>query len=108
MHERRVNLELGCREPRLQDFNIALDVSLEDFRKDVGAHFGKERLELEVRVHFAEFLDDLGSLVLGEEACYTVGDAARGADEGVLRLVVNALQAEHALHHRRRVAEVLP
>jgi hypothetical protein len=100
MHKCGVDLELGGREPSLEDLDIALDVSLEDLRKDVGAHLGKEGLELEVRIHFAEFLDDLGSLVLGKEACHTIGNAARGADEGVLRLVVDALQAEDTLHQR--------
>ena len=67
-----------------------------------------ERLKLEVRVHFAELLDDLGSLVLGEEASHAVGDAAGCANERVLGLVVDALQAKDTLHHGRRVAEVLP
>lgn len=99
---------LGLREPELQCFNIALDVRLEDFRKDVLAQLHKEILHVEAGVQFAKLLDDLSGLVFGEETADLVGDTPSSGDEGVFRLLVDGLQAENILDELVGVAEIPP
>ena len=81
-------MELGSRKPELESFGVSPDVGVEDFREDVFAHFAQKGLNLEGRVHFAEFFDDAGAFVFGKEARYAIRDDAGGGDEGIFRFIV--------------------
>ena len=107
-HERGVDLELCGREPKLEDLDVAFDIGIEDFREDVLAHIPQEGFELEVGVDFAELLDYLGGLVLGEEAGEAVGDGAGGGDERVLGFFVGVAHAVDALEELGIFFEVVP
>ena len=108
LRQRGVDLELCGREPELERVCIALDVGIQHLGEDVFAHFAEEGFDLERGVHFAETLDDEGGFVFGKEAGNAVGDAAGGADEGVLRFVVVGAKREETLHERGGVTEGIP
>ena len=108
LHQSGVDLVLCCAQPLLEYLGIALDVGVKDFRKNVLAHLLQPRLHLEAGIHFAELLDDLGCLVLGEEASHAVTDTAGSRDQRVFGLGVGVLESEEALHSLAAVAELAP
>ena len=99
---------LSFREPKLQRLNITLDIGLENFGQDVLAQLHKEVLHVEAGVVFANLLDDLGGLVLGEETADLVGDTSSSGDERIFGLLVDSLQAENVLNDLVGVAEIPP
>ena len=106
--QRRIDTELSRAQPELQRLGITFHVRVQNFGKDILAHFAQERLDLERRVHLAEFFDHHGGFVFGEEAGDAVGDGARGGDEGVFGGVVGGLEGEEGLHEAGVGFEVGP
>lgn len=87
-----VYVKLGIRKPELQSLDIALHVSVQDFRQDVLAHFAQERFDLEIGVHLSELVDDHCVLVLREESRNTVRYVSCSSDQRIFGFVIGVLQ----------------
>ena len=95
-------------QPEFERLVVAFDVSIQDLRKDVLAHFADEGFDLEGRVHFTKLLDDSSGFVFGEETCDAVGNAAGGGDEGVFGFVIARFEREDGLHDPVGIFKVFP